>query len=170
MSGEPKTQVSGVHVPKEWPTSWLIIERLENWEADRAADFSYFGLSNRYKKFVELIKQDDLVFCYVSTGISAFSDVRKVRVGGLRPLTATAYSNRSRPTPDSAFTLRIETAPLLVLDRQRWLPFKDVVAQLELTRDRSDWRPLQTSIRALSKHDGALLKEALERRARDSRA
>src|SRR5262245_31578159 len=103
-----KPQVNRAHTPKERPTSWLIIERLENWEADKAANFAYFGLSKRYKKFAELIKQDDLVFCYVSTGISAFSDVSQVRSAGLRPLTPAAYSNQSRPTPDSAFTLRIE--------------------------------------------------------------
>ena len=41
---------------------WMIIERLENWEVDKKAEFSMFGLSNRYKKAAEQIEKGDLVF------------------------------------------------------------------------------------------------------------
>ena len=35
---------------------WLIIERLENWEADRENGFSFFGLPPRYKGVSSNIK------------------------------------------------------------------------------------------------------------------
>jgi hypothetical protein len=63
---------------------WLIIERLENWEVDAANKFAFFGLSNRYKKTAAEITQNDTVFCYVSSGISAFSDIRIVQETGLK--------------------------------------------------------------------------------------
>jgi hypothetical protein len=137
--------------------SWLIVERLENWEADRAANFSFFGLSNRYRKLAGMVAQGDLFFSYVSSGISAFADMRMVRSAGLKPL-------RHDTKYDSGFSSYIETASVVVLDRARWLPLKEIASELELTKSREDWRPLfQTSIRALSPHDGRLLKVRIEK-------
>ncbi len=142
--------------------SWLIIERLENWEADKAEQFSMFGLSNRYKNKADRIEKDDLIFCYVSSGISAFSDIRIVQIGGLKPLRrATAY--------DSAFAYYIATAPLLILERERWLPIKHILADLDLTKGRAEWRPMfRTSLRSLTEHDAQLLKARLEKSADSS--
>jgi hypothetical protein len=63
---------------------WLIIERLENWEADQANGFSFFGLPRRYKTSASEIKKGDKVYCYVSSRISAFSDVREVTAAGIK--------------------------------------------------------------------------------------
>lgn len=136
--------------------SWLIIERLENWQVDRAANFAMFGLSNRYKKSAERIEKDDLIFCYVSSGISAFSDIRVAQATGIKPL-------RRRTDYDAAFDFYISTAPHLVLERPHWLPLKSILHELDLTKDRAEWRQMfRTSLRLLTPHDGQLLKTQIE--------
>ncbi len=132
--------------------AWLIIERLENWEADQAAGFTMFGLSARYKKLASRIETRDFVFCYVSSGISAFSDIRLVQAAGIKPL-------RRSTDYDAAFDFYISTAPLIVLQRPRWVSLKSVVSDLDLTKNREEWRQMfRTSLRLLSAHDGELLK------------
>lgn len=141
--------------------AWLIVERLENWEVDKANNFSFFGLSERYRKTASEIKKDDLVFCYVSSGISAFSDIRLVSDATLRQLKTQSYN--------SAFANCFATAPVLVLARDKWIPIKDVEEELDLTRGQANWRSkLQTSIRRLSPHDATLLRGKLEEAAEKS--
>ncbi len=140
------------------PQAWIIIERFENWEVDEANKFSFFGLSNRYRNVASEIAAKDVIFSYVSSGRSAFADMRIVREAGLKTLKIQSY--------DSPFAFYFSTAPLLVLPRQRWLSIKEVVADLDLTRGRADYRPLfQTSIRKITEHDAKLLKRKLEQAA-----
>lgn len=138
--------------------SWLIIERIENWEVDAANSFSFFGLSDRYRKPAGQIEKGDLVFCYVSSGKSALSDIRAVQETGLKPLKVQSY--------DSAFALYFSTRPVLVLPRENWVRIKDVASELDLTRGRADYRPLfQTSLRKLTEHDSKVLQARLEQAA-----
>jgi hypothetical protein len=65
---------------------WLIIERLENWEVDKAKNFAFFGVPERARKTAAEIAEGDLVFCYVSSGRSAFSDIRVVKEAGLQKM------------------------------------------------------------------------------------
>jgi len=136
------------------PQSWLIIERYENWQVDFANNFSFFGLSDRYKRSASEIAVGDLLFCYVSSGKSSFSDIRLIQEKGLKRLKVQSY--------DSSFANSFSTKPVLVLPEQKWLPIKEVVAKLDLTRDRKDYRPMfQTSLRKLSQHDANLLEARL---------
>jgi len=140
--------------------SWLIIERIENWEVDQAAGFKYFGLSERYRTTVANIAENDLIFCYVSRGGSAFSDMRKVREAGIKPMQIQYYSDN--------FPFYIATAPLLVLPREKWVPVEAVADQLEMTRDRTHYRAMfQASIRKLSPHDAKFLKKQLEKAVKE---
>jgi hypothetical protein len=137
---------------------WMIIERFENWKIDEANHFSFFGLSNRYRRVAREILAKDLIFSYVSSGRSAFADMRIVQETGLKTLKVQSY--------DSPFAFYFSTAPLLVLPREKWLSIKEVAADLDLTRGRADFRPLlQTSIRKLTDHDANLLKRKLEEAA-----
>lgn len=138
--------------------SWLIIERLENWQVDRATNFTMFGLSDRYKKSAERIEKNDLIFCYVSSGISAFSDIRVVQAPSIKPL-------RRWADYDAAFDFYISTTPLLILERPHWLPIKSVLHELDLTKDRVEWSQMfRTSLRLLTAHDTQLLKTRIEQR------
>jgi hypothetical protein len=139
--------------------AWLIIERFENWEVDAANNFAFFGLSERYRKPAAEIAKGDLMFAYVSSGRSAFADIRIVVEPGFKRLKTQSY--------DAAFSLSFSTKPVLTLPQSQWLKIKDVADQLELTRERKDYRPLlQTSLRRLSPHDAAML----ERKMRDAHA
>ena len=71
---------------------WLIIERVDNWEADRENGFSFFGLPPRYRNVSSAIKKGDKVYCYVSSGISAFADIRVVRDAGIKEMKAELVS------------------------------------------------------------------------------
>lgn len=134
---------------------WLIIERIENWEVDAANKFAFFGLSERYRKIAAELAAGDLVFCYVSSGRSAFSDIRMVQETGLKRLKVQSY--------DSAFSFYFSTKPILVLPRHRWVSIKEVAPELDLTRGRKDYRPLfQTSIRRLTAHDIEYLQTRLK--------
>ena len=137
---------------------WIIVERLENWEVDAANKFAFFGLKDRYRKTAEQISTGDLLFCYVSSGRSAFADIRSVRESGLRPLKSQPY--------DLAYNHCFATAPSLVLPKLKWLPIKEVESELDLTRGRNDFRPLfQTSIRKITEHDTNLLERKLRAQA-----
>ena len=65
---------------------WLIIERLENWEADQENGFSFFGLPRRYKGVSSNINKGDKVYCYVSSGIGAFTGIRVVSDTGIKEM------------------------------------------------------------------------------------
>jgi hypothetical protein len=140
--------------------SWLIVERLENWEVDAANNFSFFGLSNRYSRTVSAIAENDLVFCYVS-GVGAFSDIRRIEENGLKALKNQSYS--------SAFPFSLSTKPVLIVSRSKWVPIKSVASELDLTRGKTDYRNLfQTSIRKLTEHDSSFLEEKLRSAANET--
>lgn len=133
---------------------WLIVERLENWEVDANNHFTFFGLSSRYRKFAAEIQARDSIICYVSSGLSVFSDIRTVQDAGMRQLKDQSY--------DSAFPYSFSTAPVLVLPREKWVPLKEVAPHLDLTRGRTDYRPLlQISLRKLTAHDTIFLEAKL---------
>jgi hypothetical protein len=96
---------------------WLIIERLENWEADRANDFAFFGLPRRYRRAAAEVTQNDRVICYVSSKISAFSDIRVVRETGINPVKRTMQD-----AYDRSFEFFFSTSPTLILPRIAWVP------------------------------------------------
>lgn len=137
---------------------WMIVERLENWFVDKASDFKIFGLSSRYEKPAGRLRNGDFIFGYVSSGVSAFADIRILKENGAKPL-------RQFTEYDSGYDLYLSTAPYLVLAESEWLPLKSIVGKLEFTRDRRDWRPLfRKTLRQLSEADGLLLKNYLEAR------
>ena len=73
--------------------NWLIIERFENWEVDRTKNFAFFGLPERSRKTAAEIAEGDLVFSYVSSGRSAFSDIRVVKQTGLQKMKIQSYDD-----------------------------------------------------------------------------
>jgi hypothetical protein len=139
---------------------WLIVERFENWEADKSNSFAFFGLPPRYGSTSVQMKKGDQVYCYVSSGISAFSDVRIVREAGVKKLKPGSFED----IYNRDFAYYFSTSPVLVLPRDNWVPLSQLVSKLELTRDRSASSRravFQTSIRRLSPADASLIAAAL---------
>jgi hypothetical protein len=142
--------------------SWLIIERIENWKADQKSEFSFFGLPDRYRKTASEIRKGDKVFCYVSSGISAFSDIREVRDTGIKRVKAQSRED----IYDTNFGYYFTTSPLLVLSREKWVPIGELGSILELTKGRKAWSAVfRTSIRKLTARDASALRRALVRAA-----
>lgn|SRR5215208_981607 len=135
---------------------WLIIERLDNWAADQENGFSFFGLPPRYRSVSSQMKKGDKVYCYVSSKISAFADIRVVRDAGIKKMK----EDSSEDIHNRNFAYYFTTAPLLVLPREKWIPLTRLASALELTKERTVMSlraVLQTSIRKLSVVDAELL-------------
>jgi hypothetical protein len=138
---------------------WLIVERLENWEADKQNRFSLFGLPRRYRNVASQVKRGDRVYCYVS-GIGAFSDIRAVRDPGVKEVKEDSFHDIYSRNFPYYFT----TSPILVLPRERWIPLSQLVSALELTKERtpSSLRAIfQVCFRKLSRADADSLTEAI---------
>jgi predicted RNA-binding protein len=139
---------------------WLIVERIDNWEADRANNFAFFGLPPRYGGIAAKINKGDKVYCYVSSSISAFSDIRVVREAGIRKLNPDSVED----IYNRDFAYYFSTSPVLVLTRERWVPLSQVVSKLEFIKDRTAWSRraiFQTSIRKLSSIDASIIETAV---------
>lgn len=134
---------------------FLIVERPENWDVDMKAGFVHFGLPERKRTFGQALKAGDLLFGYVSGGLSAFADVRQVVRDGLR--------GRSKHLAyDEIYPWLVETRPLVVLPRERWVPVQQLLPELRLTRGQSSWRQLfRVTIREIDEHDGMVLRNAI---------
>jgi EVE domain-containing protein len=148
---------------------WLIIERFDNWDADRTNGFTFFGLPDRHRNAALEIKKGDKVYCYVSSKISAFSDIRIVLDAGLKKINEDSFED----IYDRSFPYYFTTAPMLVLPREKWVPVKQLASLLELTRGRTEasHRALfQTSIRKLSPGDAAVISNVMRRAAEKGRS
>lgn len=129
------------------PNTWLIVERLENWEVDRDSDFSRFGLPERLERRASEVRKGDRLVAYVSSGISAFADVRQATSDGVEKL-------RFGGDYDTAFPICIRTESLFSLDRPQWVPIRTLVSELSFTKGKRDWRQLmRNSLRLLSQSD-----------------
>jgi EVE domain len=137
-------------------TYWLFVERLENWEVDKNEGFRRFGLANNRRGLAEQIQMGDKLVFYISGGISKFSDIRELTAEGTFALGASgAY--------DTKFPLAIATKPSLTLDKDRWVPIKDLVTKLSFTAGGGNFRLfVRTSIRRLRDEDAAVITEAMK--------
>ena len=135
-------------------SSWLIVETYPNWEVDRKNNFTYFGLTGRFEKLAKQIKPGDFLFTYV-TGESCFSDVRKLTKPGPRPL-------KMGGDYDKALPICIDTAPVLVLERHKWIPISTLHDRLSLTAGKKYWSSyFRGALRLLGTRDAAILREKL---------
>lgn len=135
--------------------SWLLVERIENWRIDKAEGFTRFGLPARREKMAADIRKGDLLFFYVSSGRSKFSNIRRATHDGYTRL-------RHGGDYDTAFPIAIQTEPVLTLPESAWLPFKEVMDRLTFTKGR-DWRQImRSSLRKLGEQDSNLIREGME--------
>jgi hypothetical protein len=130
---------------------WLIVERPENWNADKASGFTHFGIGERHTKSASRISEGDLMISYISSGVSKFADIREAVKPGVHKL-------RRDVGYDGAFSQCIITKSVLALEKHEWLPMSEVVSSLDLTKAAADWRQLlRISLRQINQHDGDVL-------------
>lgn len=137
----------------------MVVERYDNWSADRERNFSSLAFPGRYYKQLCSVKPGDRLIMYIASRISAFSDVREV-VGEVQKRDARKQTFEY----DSIFPLVVPTKPELVLPQDKWLPIRDVVSRLTFTRDLKDWRnTVRLALRPLSQEDGSLILSRMRR-------
>lgn len=136
---------------------WLFVERMEHWQIDEAEGFARFGLSPAAAKRAAEIQAGDRLVFYISSGVSAFSDIREALSGDIEKL-------RFGGDYDTAYPYAIRTRPVLVLPRTCWLPMREIAPSLDAFSNR-DWRQMmRATLRRMSDTDGKRLIHAIEAR------
>lgn len=139
---------------------WMFVERLENWKVDEAEGFRRFGIPDRKGRIASQIRKGDHLIFYVSSGISAFSDIREAMTDGTQAL-------RFGGEYDTAFPISVATRPILVLPREKWVPIKLYLSKLSFTAGKKDWRQtMRNSVRQLECADGETLTHLIFNSAR----
>ena len=140
---------------------YMIVERIENWQIDKKSNFELFGIPRRFEKTAREIKRGDLLIVYVSSGISAFSDVRRVTSDKLEKL-------RFGGDYDTAFPFCVKTESVFVLDRHSWLPIKGLINSLSFTKGRKDWRQtMRNALRRIEASEADLIISMMKRKGKD---
>ena len=116
--------------------SWMIVERLENWCADRDSGFTTIGFPDRYRNRLKQLREGDELIIYVASRISAFADVREITGQATRQRNGSSMVGRY----DNIYPIIVKTKPKIVLDRAAWLPIQDLLDRLTFTRELKDWR------------------------------
>jgi predicted RNA-binding protein len=136
--------------------NWLIIERKENWITDREEGFLRFGIPERHKSTASKIRKGDHFFVYISSNISAFSDIREVSEDGVTRLGRAGNY-------DTAFPLAFATKPVLTLDENKWVSIKSLKEELSFLANKRDWRQImRTTIRHISDADAIIIHRAIK--------
>ena len=137
--------------------TWLVVERLENWEADRDAGFTLFGISQYVVKRAQNICLGDRLVVYVSSGVSCFADIRRITSSEIDRLGFVEYY-------DNIFPYCIRTESVLALDRPSWVPIKGMIRELSFTKEKRDWRQvMRNAFRLMSVRDAKLIVGNMER-------
>jgi hypothetical protein len=136
---------------------WLLVERLDNWERDCADGFRRFGIPSTKKKLAAGIRRGDLLIFYVSSGVSAFADVREARTNGVRPmLRGENY--------ETYFPWKILSRPILTLPRDSWVHIGTLAGDLSMTAGMKHWRTaFRSSLRKLEPRDADLILDSMRR-------
>jgi hypothetical protein len=135
---------------------YMIVERQENWLVDKSNGFQSFGLSDRFRAVAAGVREGDILFTYISGGISALADARECTRDGYQPL-------RHGGDYDMGFPIQILTKPLLVLESPRWVQIHRLIDRLNFLRGKKDWRQaFRQTIRALGQEDAEVIYTALK--------
>jgi predicted RNA-binding protein len=136
-------------------TYWLLVERLENWQIDQRESFRRFGIPARKAKVASGIRRGDLLIFYISSSISAFSDVREAIADGTQTL-------RFGGDYDTPYPISVGTKPRITLPRERWIPLKQIASRVKFIGGKADWRQaMRNSVRRLDPEDGRLIVELI---------
>lgn len=143
--------------------TWMIVERLENWCADRDTGFTTIGFPDRYRNRLEQLQEGDELIIYVASRVSAFADLREITGRATRKRNGSLMVGKY----DNIYPIIIETKPIIVLERDAWLPIQNLLDRLTFTRELRDWRnTVRSALRKLEAEDARLLKAAMQEAAR----
>ena len=143
--------------------TWILTGSLDNLRATRERGFRLIGAKERRRGMAEQIEPGDRIVFYV-TGLQAFA--------GLVEVTGPLFEDRTpvwpgKPGKRDPYPWRFETAPVLVLEEDHFVPAVELAPQLEHVRKwpAEHWQlAFQGQLRAVPEADARLL----ERRLREA--
>lgn len=141
---------------------WLIISSEQNLGITAALEFRQQGLKRRHRKKAWEVAPDDIFFYYI-TGEQKLAAMTRIR-SFVEEGTGKVWVNLGKD-PNEEYPWRFEMNPLVILDKEDWLPMESFSKRLIHFRKwpEKHWRlGLQGQIHALRDEDLATLREALE--------
>jgi len=144
-------------------TTWVLTGSLENFRATREGGFRLIGAKEKRRRIAERIALGDKIIFYV-TGVQAF--------GGVVSVTSEMFEDRvqvwpAKPGKVDAYPWRFQTAPVVVLDEESFVPAVELAGELDHVAKwpAEHWHlAFQGQLRSVSKRDA----ELLEGRIRDA--
>ncbi|MBA3299566.1 MAG: EVE domain-containing protein [Thermoleophilaceae bacterium] len=144
-------------------TTWVLTGSLENFRATREGGFRLIGAKEKRRRIAERIALGDKIIFYV-TGVQAF--------GGVVSVTSEMFEDRvqvwpAKPGKVDAYPWRFQTAPVVVLDEESFVPAVELAGELDHVAKwpAEHWHlAFQGQLRSVSKRDAKLL----EGRIRDA--
>lgn len=137
-------------------TTWVLTGSLDNFRATREGGFRLIGAKEKRRRIAERIGPGDMVIFYV-TGVQAF--------GGVVSVTSEMFEDRvkvwpGKPGKVDAYPWRFQTAPVVMLDEESFVPAVEVAGELEHVAKwpAEHWHlAFQGQLRPVSKRDARLL-------------
>ena len=137
---------------------FLVVENRENWEIDRSNGFRVLGVSDRFYKTANKIREGDQILTYL-TKDSAFVGLRTVEADGV-----VKADNPNRY--DRTLEWEIRTRPDIELEDSAWIKAYSCLEEIDLTRGKANWGLIfLTAFRRISKADGCFLSDAIAKAA-----
>jgi predicted RNA-binding protein len=146
------------------PRTWVLTGSLENFRATREHGFKLIGAKERRRGLAEQIEPGDRIVFYV-TKLKALA--------GIVEVTGEMYEDRARiwpgkPGQPDPYPWRFETAPVVVLDEQEFIPAVELSGELEHVRKwpAEHWTlAFQGQLRMVSEADAELLERHIREAA-----
>lgn len=137
---------------------WLAVEIFENWLTDKKIGFSLRGFRNRAQRTVKKIKPEDLMVIYIAS--------KKSSLGGIVQVESEVYVDKSYDLIwDDFFPLRVKTKPLVILDDNNMVPFKEIIKDISFINKKEKWgNYIRQSLIEISIADFKVMEKAIKKR------
>ena len=147
-------------------TWWVLTGSFENFRATRERDFRLIGAKEKRRRIAERVEPGDRIVFYV-TGVQAF--------GGVVEVCSEMFEDREpvwpgKPGKVDAYPWRFETAPVVVLAEERFVPAAELAGRLEHVAKwpTEHWQlAFQGQLRPVSDGDGRVLEDRIRAAARE---
>jgi hypothetical protein len=128
--------------------TWLALESLANWAADRSNGFRFLGIAEKRITRAKQAQAGDFIFVYVPSPIRAFADIRIVDKDGI---TKSAHAHKY----DIPCYAGIATRPAVLLEKSNWLPLTAVRDKLSFGS--SPAAGMRVSFKEINRSDASVL-------------
>ncbi len=140
-------------MPDPAKQAWLIVQRLENWRATKKLAYSKLGFADWMKAWAGKMVVGDSIFLYVASNKSVVAAHLRVSSKPFR---------ESVGHWDEPFPIRVRTELVVGLDETTWLPVREILQDLSITKGKENWgQCFRRPIRLLTAEDADLLHQRM---------